>query len=232
MPLGVGQGVQHPGVLAGSGQFQLVGEFEHHRPVPLQVAVQQHLPVVAVVRGDLLDLLVLLFEAAEGVHSGGHRAKAPGLRAKRPDQRQQRGRDPAAAAQQLRDVPGGGVGVQALQGLQCVPGQLVGPGLGLLGGTASVDLQQQGAVVGHQRLHDRLLVLADLLQLVPGLLHLDRNALAEHRRQVVPRPHPGLVRQAGHHRDPLDHGVVPQHPGIGRRRLPGEVGDLPRRHSA
>jgi hypothetical protein len=67
------------------------------------------------VRGDLLDLLVLLLEAAEGVHRGGHRAQAPGLSAQGRDQRQQRGRDPAAAAQQLGDVPGGGLRVQALQ---------------------------------------------------------------------------------------------------------------------
>ena len=46
MPLGVREGVQHPAVLAGRGELQLVvvGQVEHHRPVWADLPVQQHFP--------------------------------------------------------------------------------------------------------------------------------------------------------------------------------------------
>ncbi|MFF3788102.1 hypothetical protein [Streptomyces sp. NPDC001933] len=44
VPLGVRECVQHPAVLAGRGELQLVvvGKVEHHRPVPADLPVQQH----------------------------------------------------------------------------------------------------------------------------------------------------------------------------------------------
>ncbi|MFF8395146.1 hypothetical protein [Streptomyces sp. NPDC016172] len=38
--------------------FKLLGQVEHDRPVPADLPVQQRLPQVAVVGGELLDLFV------------------------------------------------------------------------------------------------------------------------------------------------------------------------------
>ncbi|WP_330315076.1 hypothetical protein OHS17_32445 [Streptomyces sp. NBC_00523] len=77
--LRVRERVQHPPVLRGGGELQFFGQVEHQRPVPADLPVQQHLPEVAVVGGDLLDLLVLLGEPAETLHGLRDRSKPAGL---------------------------------------------------------------------------------------------------------------------------------------------------------
>ncbi|WTE32467.1 hypothetical protein OH735_03920 [Streptomyces sp. NBC_01618] len=228
VPLGVREGVQHPTVLADRGELQLVviGQVEHHRSVPADLAVQQHFPEVAVVGGDLLDLLVLLREPSEAVHREGNRAEPAGLHHLGLRQGEDRQGDPAL--QPRRDLVHRRLFVQAIQGLAGFGGHGRGLRERLLGRAALVDVLEHRAVVPDQGLDDLPLGEPDLLQLRLGLLDLRRHALAEHRRQVVPHPHPRLVRQSGDQRDALDGDEVPQLRGVRRVRLSSEVGDLPR----
>ncbi|MBT2407264.1 MULTISPECIES: hypothetical protein [unclassified Streptomyces] len=179
VPLGVRERVQDPRVLRCGGELQLPGQVEHHRPVPADLPVQQHLPEVAVMGGDLLDLLVLPRETTEALHGLGDRAQPTRLHRLGPGQGEERRGNPAL--QPPCDLVGRRLFVQALQGHP----DLGGHGRSLLhrhlSGTPLVVLQH-GAVVPDQGLDDLPLGQPDLLQLLLRLLDLHRDALAEHRR--------------------------------------------------
>ncbi|MFJ5803733.1 hypothetical protein [Streptomyces decoyicus] len=227
VPHGVRKRVQHPPVLGRRGEVQLLREVEHHRPVPADLPVQQHFPEVAVMRGDLLDLLVLPREPAEALHRLGDHPQAAGLYQLSLCQGEHgRGDLPAQAPGDLfhrRCL------VQPFQGLHGLGGHRRGLRQRLLGGAAVVEVLEHGAVVPDQGLDDLPLGEPDLLQLLLGFSDLHGNPLAEHGRQIVPHPHPGLVGEAGQQRDPLDGRVVPQFGGVPRICFSGEVGDLRRR---
>ncbi|MGP3749846.1 hypothetical protein [Streptomyces sp. IBSNAI001] len=210
---------QHSPVLGRGGELQLLRQVEHHRPVPAELPVQQHLPEVAVMRGDLLDLLVLPREPAEALHRLGDRPQAAGLHQLGLGQGEHgRGDLPAQAPGDLfhrRCL------VQPFQGLHGLAGHRRGLRKRLLGGAAVVEVLEHGAVVPDQGLDDLPLGEPDLLQLLLGLLDLHGDPLAKHRRQIVPYPHSCLVGEAGQQRDPLDGCVVPQFGGVRRVRFPG-----------
>ncbi|MER6205923.1 hypothetical protein [Streptomyces sp. NPDC001642] len=224
--LGVRQGGQDAGVLAGGLQLDSVGQVEHHRPVGLQMPVQQHFPVVTVVGGDLLDLRVLGLEPAKPIHCGQQRTEAVRLDHQPLGQLQESGRD--LIPQPLGNLGRAGLLLQALQRVQGLLRQRGGPRPGGLRGPVLVDLLEQGAVVVDRRFHDLLLLAVNLGQLLAGLLRLRSHALAEHRGQVVPGAHAGLGRQTRGQRHPLAGGVVLQGGGVLGLRLAGEVRDLRR----
>ncbi len=223
---GVRERVQDAVVLGGCPQFQAAGQVVHGGAVLEQVPVQQHLPVVAVMGGHLLDLLVLPLEPAEVVHRRSRCSQGAGLYAQGLRHRVQRGCEPLA--EPVRDGVRPGILTELpdhRQDLGSQRGRLLPRGLH---GTVGVDVLEHRTVVPDQRLDDGLLLIPDLLQLRLGPLDLQRDPLAEHRGQVVPGPHPCLVDQAHQQREPLHQVVVPQPRRICGIRLTGEIRDLPR----
>ncbi|MFF8619118.1 hypothetical protein [Streptomyces sp. NPDC015350] len=199
---GVRESVQDAAVLGGGRQFQAAGQVVHRGAVLEQMPVQQHLPVVAVVGCDLLNLLVLALEPAEAVHRRRGHPQRAGLHPQGLGQRVQ------AGCELVAEPRSHSVGLRVLvefpdqrQDLRRKRGRLLPRGLD---GAVGVDVLEHGAVVPDQRLDDGLLLLPDLLQLRLGPLDLQRDPLGEHRGQVVPGPHPCLVDQAHQQREPLD----------------------------
>ena len=132
----------------------------------------------------------------------------------------------AVEGRHLLDV--GQLGGEAARLLHDLRGP-AGP-LGLPTGLRVVGVQvlQHAAVGADQVLVHRALAVADLLQLVLGLLGDDRDPLAQHLCEVVAGPHAGGVHQARHQGQALEGVVARERVGVLGGGLPGEVGDLGR----
>ncbi|MGY5031992.1 hypothetical protein ACWC9U_13980 [Streptomyces sp. 900116325] len=137
VPHRVRERVQYPPVLGRLGELQLLGQVEHHRAVPADLPVQQHLPEVAMVGGDLLDLLVLLVEPTEILDRLGDGAEPASLHQQGLGHRQDRRGDLAA---QLSDLVHRRLVVQALQSLTDFGGHGRSLLNRLMGGATVVDV--------------------------------------------------------------------------------------------